>query len=319
MAEKTILLQPYYALALDPIHVGTGGMRLGRVDLPILREPGTNLPKIPGSTINGCARTGTAMCFNKMGCAGRGGEGGKNHCGKIFPAACEVCVPFGFSQGSKKSMQGLAQFFDAQILFFPIASMIGPIWITSPTILNGIGLTGIPTELENGFIALGKQLKTQEQLNFGWLLLEKASNLDEISRSNMISKIPNSIPPVIKEKIVLLSDELFGTVVNANLEVRTSNSIDPETGAAEDGALFTYEAIPRSTIFQFDVTYSSGKNYKVGGENLQTSDGKDITANWVKDKVERGLKYFETLGVGGMNTRGMGRIKILNLNNTNGE
>ena len=45
-----------YALALDPIHVGTGGMRLGRVDLSIVREPGTNIPKIPGTSLAGAAR-----------------------------------------------------------------------------------------------------------------------------------------------------------------------------------------------------------------------------------------------------------------------
>jgi len=30
--------------------------------------------------------------------------------------------------------------------------------------------------------------------------------------------------------------------------------------------------------------------------------------------VNNGLKLFETLGVGGMNTRGMGRLRVLNLN-----
>ena len=29
--------------------------------------------------------------------------------------------------------------------------------------------------------------------------------------------------------------------------------------------------------------------------------------------VEKGLNYFESLGVGGMNTRGMGRLRVLNL------
>jgi CRISPR-associated protein Cmr4 len=51
----------YYALALDPIHVGTGRMRLGRVDLSIVREPGTNLPKIPGTSLAGAARAYAAM------------------------------------------------------------------------------------------------------------------------------------------------------------------------------------------------------------------------------------------------------------------
>jgi len=65
-----------YALALDPIHVGTGGMRLGRVDLSIVREPGTNLPKIPGTSLAGAARAYAAMQVNGKfpGCAGQGGH-----------------------------------------------------------------------------------------------------------------------------------------------------------------------------------------------------------------------------------------------------
>ena len=38
-------------LTLDPVHIGTGGYRLGRVDLSIVREPGTDLPKIPGTSL----------------------------------------------------------------------------------------------------------------------------------------------------------------------------------------------------------------------------------------------------------------------------
>ena len=34
---------------------------------------------------------------------------------------------------------------------------------------------------------------------------------------------------------------------------------------------------------------------------------------WAKEHVEKGLKLFATLGIGGMNTRGMGRLKVLNL------
>jgi len=42
-------------------------------------------------------------------------------------------------------------------------------------------------------------------------------------------------------------------LINSALEVRTSVAINPETGAAEPRALFTYEAIPRATFLVFDV------------------------------------------------------------------
>ena len=37
----------------------------------------------------------------------------------------------------------------------------------------------------------------------------------------------------------------------------------------------------------------------------------------MKAQVEKGLKLFEILGIGGMGTRGMGRLKILNLEKVN--
>ena len=35
----------YFAYTIDPLHIGSGGYRLGRVDNTIVRDPGTNLPK----------------------------------------------------------------------------------------------------------------------------------------------------------------------------------------------------------------------------------------------------------------------------------
>jgi hypothetical protein len=51
----------HVGMALDPIHVGTGGARLGRVDLTIVRDPVTRVPKIPGSSLAGVYRAYAAM------------------------------------------------------------------------------------------------------------------------------------------------------------------------------------------------------------------------------------------------------------------
>jgi len=304
MSENWYELKTYLAIALDPIHIGAGGSRLGRVDLPIIREPGTNLPKIPGTSLSGPARANTALVTNKYHCAGRGGDGGENHCGIVNPA-CEVCIPYGFSKGTSNSIQGLAQFFDAHILLFPIASMMGPVWVTSPIALEGIGLQQEFKAPNDGFHPLGQQLQNRKQLNFGWLMLKKSEGQGHLNNFNL--------PEEIKQKAVLLSDKYFSMIVNGNLEVRTSVSIDPATGAAEEGALFTYEALPRGTIFRFDVVYNSGQNFKIGGKKLKIDGNTDINVAWVKNQVEKGLKLFETLGIGGMNTRGMGRLRIINL------
>nr|WP_269763785.1 type III-B CRISPR module RAMP protein Cmr4 [Thermotoga profunda] len=311
-------------MSIDPIHVGTGGTRLERVDLSIIRDPATKLPKIPGTSISGPTRAYTALVTGKYkwkkddreySCVGRGREGGERHCGMVNPA-CPVCIPYGFSKGSGNSLQGLAQFFDAHIFLFPVASMIGPVWVTSPLALETYEVNN---PLENEFYSLGDELGTIEKLNFGWILLKKAENepneLKEI-KEKLFNHVP--IPKFIKQRIALVSDALFSKIVNSNLEVRTSVSIDPDTGTAEEKALFTYEAIPRGTILKFDVTYNSGKYFGVGDEVLRTENGGEVDANWVKNQVEKGLKLFEVLGIGGMNTRGMGRMKVLNLEGVSG-
>ena len=55
----------YLLMTVDPVHIGTGGTRLGRVDLSIVREPGTNLPKIPGTSFSGAIRAYAAYRYGK--------------------------------------------------------------------------------------------------------------------------------------------------------------------------------------------------------------------------------------------------------------
>jgi CRISPR-associated protein Cmr4 len=126
----------------------------------------------------------------------------------------------------------------------------------------------------------------------------------------------------ILERLVLVSDSLFPRIVNDNLEVRTSVAIGPATGAAEEGALFTYEAIPRATVMWFDIVYNKPEYFQIKvpkeaspeSEEYEIQHGKasDQGWTWVRDNVEKGLTLIEHLGIGGMGTRGMGRVRILN-------
>jgi CRISPR-associated protein Cmr4 len=349
----------YYALALDPIHVGTGGYRLGEVELTIVREPGTNLPKVPGSSLAGAARAYTAMKKSKyrvkkeedkrpalnpeapkieergqakegkeyVSCAGKGGVDGRDHCGKID---CPVCVTYGFTIGPQnRSFHGLAQFYDAQILFFPVHSMVGPVWVTSAGVLadadhklpNALKVTGHKVRTVPGLVPQPRVEGRRWGLNLGWLFLDveggdldAAAILTALGLQNTLDRITN--------RLVLVSEDLFSLVVNSNLEVRTSVSINPATGAAEKGALFTYEALPRGTVLRFPVVYHNPQHY-VFPAWVEKRDGKgevqptpfpdEWGAAWVKEQVAAGLRLMEYLGVGGMGTRGFGRLRILNL------
>ncbi len=375
----------YYALTLDPVHVGTGGYRLGRVDNTIVREPGTNLPKVPGSSIAGVARTFTALALQSdveieairedhtinfttykkckylrpsyqfirsddknisfvnenrvivehkdgaplyendppstkekfASCAGKGGGNGTGHCGE---SDCAVCISYGFSHPNN-SFQGLTQFSDARIIFFPVHTMIGPVWITSESILSEFGCSDCRIEGDT-FKAINNPYR--KPLNFGWLMLEPGSGDPcTVDFSQFSTTASGAAINEIKEKAFVVPNKIFTRIVNDNLEVRTSVAIDPTTGTAADGALFTYEAIPRATLLWFDVFYSNPDFFRVKGTqqiNLPKPDGYEDPLTVKEDQlwfmahyVEKGLGYLASLGVGGMNTRGMGRVKILNL------
>jgi CRISPR-associated protein Cmr4 len=170
--------------------------------------------------------------------------------------------------------------------------------------MNEFGLGGFSIGDENKIRT--KLIKKGEKLNLGWLYLE---NEDMFS-------IPDGgltyVPMEIRNSAVLVSKKLFSQVVNSNLEVRTSVAIDPKTGAAEEGALFTYEAIPRATVLWFDVTYQDPKWFDCGIEKSNKLE-KPGLVNDIKPVVKQGLALFEILGIGGMQTRGFGRLRILNL------
>lgn len=299
MAES---FKPYIvtAQAVDPIHVGTGGARLGRVDLSIVRDPVTRVPKIPGSSLAGVCRAYAAMEKNKYpSCAGQGQQGG-GHCGK---PDCPICMVFGFARGEGGGFAGLAAFSDAQVLLFPVATREGPLWITSPEALRFIGV-----DLGNGCDENALYRESDgAQLNLGWLLLpvKKLDQWDDFVNAPTATKVPQ----FMVKNVGVVSDKLFTHIVNSNLEVRTSVSIDPATGAAEEGALFTYEALPRATILAWNVTCRNPAHFKVKESSVRAVD----SCEKVMKVVGAAHPYLEHLGIGGMGTRGMGRLRVLHV------
>ena len=305
----------YLAIAKEPVFVGTGGYRIGRVDNTIVRDPATNLPKIPGSTILGNARYYSWLSYKaegmglNLGCSKGKKTEEDEPCGE-----CPVCLTYGFVK-EKKAHSGLAYFSDAKILFFPVSTMIGTIWLTSDEILNEFVVTGEEgISVKNDSFLYSQSLEDslpedgdkKKILNFGWIMLEASNSINPENwqiKTDMDNDEVANLQEFLKKvenKICVVSKEVFHHIVNSNLETRTSVSINPITGAAESGALFTYEALPRGTIFILDVTYENPSNYM-----------KDESIEKVIGTVEKGFKLFSSLGIGGMGTRGFGKIEII--------
>jgi len=289
----------YFALSLDPIHIGAGGYRLGRVDNTIVREPATDVPKIPGTSLAGAVREYATIYLIKE-CKQK-----NNHKEKENWAKNKANEYFG-----DKSRQGILRFYDAQIIFFPVPSVCGTVWVTTKDLLER--WLGKESELEGEETKIPQDIKDEAyiikwdkhqkpaNLNLGWLLL-KAKNIPIIPINDSLETAVLPAKLNFIKRIAVVSGKLFAYLVNDNLEVRTSVRIDSETGAAAEGALFTYEAIPRGTVFGFELVLDERR---AKGEN-------NADKNNVIEIIEKAFSYLKMLGIGGMGTRGFGRFEVL--------
>jgi len=274
----------HWAISLDPIHIGSGGYGLGRVDNTIVRDPTTDVPKIPGTSLAGAYRAYAGLVKEEEG---KTDNEVKEEIKKIF---------------GDENQQGIVRFFDAHIVLFPVSSIQGTVWITTKDLLeqwfDGIKNKDgeelkIPKEA-NEDKAIGiKGIDDSKPLNLGWLMLDMKDNDGEKSIC-----LPLEIKQKVK-KIVMVSEKLFSHIINDNLEVRTSVKIDPNTGAAVSGALFTYEAIPRGTVLGFDVVIDKRNDINEDIEGLLNSTN----------------PYLKMLGIGGLGTRGFGRMDVMSETN----
>ena len=301
--------QRYILMTLDPVHVGTGGYRLGRVDLSIAREPGTNLPKIPGTTLAGAARSYAATRYGTLRCAGQGqGDERRGRQGHCADARCPVCYTFGYLADAEGGSAGRVSIADAQLLLFPVHSLAGPVWLSTCDRLAeaGFQLAGPqPSDEEVAVSLSGRQ--DGRPFNVGWLLLRSRGGV-EVSAPASLEWRPEQGQAweAVRGRVALVTTRVFGHVVNSNLEVRTSVSIDPQIGAAKKEALFTYEALPRATWLWCDVVED---DYRPGAFPADQAKARGLDHTRPLDVVKAGLDLAEYLGVGGMGTRGFGRIR----------
>lgn len=273
-------VKKYLGISLDPVHIGAGGYRLGRVDNTIVRDPATDIPKIPGTSLTGVIREYSTIYLKETE---RSDEKSVDE---------EIDNLFG-----NPDRQGALRFYDAQIVLFPVSSIKGTIWITTKDLISN-WLSGNKElikklgDLTDGEVLLLKGINA-ENINLGWLLFDVVNRKKGINFDNEIN-LHYELKDKIK-RVAVVSDSVFSQLINNNLEVRTSVRIDNQTGTAEQGGLFTYEAIPRGTVFGFEMIIDKRRQ--------------DEIDNW-DEVLDGALNYTKLLGIGGMGTRGFGRVSF---------
>ncbi len=289
---------PLYLFALDPTHIGAGGYRLGRVDNTILRDAATGLPKIPGSSINGATRSAAIYSLpdGEREPAMRYARAILDEQNKKRPhpgAEDPVARVFGYAEGDAEGQSriGLVSFRDAETLAFPVPTMTGPRWITTPALLEAAGCQDAPKINDPTKIITQSVGTPPSRLNLGWILLDAAPK--PIPFPAFLNDQPGMAH--VRANLVLVHDSLFPSLVNANLETRTSVSIDFETGAGADGLLFTYEAAPRGTLYRGQVDFDDQRF--------------SVEYPGALALVKKGLMLACQLGLGAMTTRGFGRMQ----------
>jgi CRISPR-associated protein Cmr4 len=211
------------------------------------------------------------------------------------------------------SIAGIIKPYDALPVLFPVPSSSGPVWITvfdkiRRWLLYEPGIT--EKEVKEKVISIlavdgtlklyykepdGKVISNKPRgIRLGWLYLAQ-HEIDGIR----LKEMPFSD---VATNVSIVPDHIFSRLVNDNLDVRTSVKIDDLTGAAEAGALFTYESIPRLTVLEMELAYPNETITELFKQVGLSVDGSDF--------LHKCLNCLEVIGVGGYSNKGAGRIKL---------
>lgn len=216
-----------------PLHVGAGNS-VGAIDSPVMRERHTRIPIIPGSGIKGVlSDLWNDANYNRT-------EEGKKLFGNDDP---------------KNAKAGKLLIGEARVLAFPVRSAKGAFaWITAPMALQKFqAVSGKTLNIPELDIESEKCLGSESLLLSGKVILEEycleSINLCTELAEQLAEISENVLWKTIKERLVVVSDEMFSYFVENACEVVTRIRVNDEKGTVDTGALFNQEQVPSETMF----------------------------------------------------------------------
>ncbi|MDA3915708.1 MAG: type III-B CRISPR module RAMP protein Cmr4 [Deltaproteobacteria bacterium] len=268
--------------AISPVHAGSG-MSTGAVDLPIQRERHTNWPHVQASAVKGAMRAHF-----------------RNYAQKDIESINQI---FGSDKQDKdypgfdQDIPGSISVSDAKLLVFPVRSNIAPfITVTCPAVLkrlqNDLLMAGFSEEINHPVIK-----NNDDAILLNWQCKEKKIIMEDAvvqvaEETVQVPFLADNFKDI--ERLVLVSDKLFGHIVSTCTEIQTQIKIDHEKGTAQPGALRYEELLPSDTLLYIVVHHSRHNN--------------KIQASMIKNFIETNIRDF--MQIGGDETLGRGVCKL---------
>ena len=285
--------------ARSPLHAGTG-QATAAVDLPIARDRATRFPLLPGSSLKGAlrARARDLIPNSYLTIFGPETENASDHAGAIAIS-------------------------DARLLLLPVRSVAGTFaWVTSPLLLAGFAreaklagwdsfpvpkvekqqaaLVGVDTLL-GVEIEEGNQKKKKVVLEEFDLDREDGGAIEVAKALAPMIFQDQAWQKMLMQRLCIVHDDTMSFLAQHATEIVTRVSINPDTGTAKDGQLWTEENLPAETVLASIV------------EELPTKKAKDNTPGWKPgawlNQVRDGL-FRSPIQLGGKATVGRGRCNL---------
>ncbi len=268
-ARKTV----FTIQALTNLHCGTG-QGVGDIDLPTAKEPATQFPLIPGSTIKGVLRD-----FHSR-------SAGADD--KRVQAAFGPRLDNPEAEGAASALM----ITDGRLLLLPVRAFAGVFaYVTCPLILRRFAqdLTFSGENPPPKIPALASQKdalvspESQNLVNDSTLLLEeldlpaRKDNADWKSWCEFLQKRVFEEEwgkAVAAPRLALIADEVFSFLCETALPVSARIRLDEKTGTVARGALWYEESVPSEAVFfgilAATASYGNGKLPKLTAEEVQT-------------------------------------------------
>ncbi|MBD2146415.1 type III-B CRISPR module RAMP protein Cmr4 [Dolichospermum circinale CS-1225] len=232
-----------YSYLLTPLHTGAS-TQAGNL-LGIAREAQTELPYIPSSSLRGKLRSSLESIAEI-----------KSEAGSFFGERIK---------DGQQPTEGEVWFADATLLFFPVGSFSHQfLWITCPLWLSRWGrwlrndkLNQLIEQWQSDLLTNGKKAITSasgKQIYLQGAILNE-DNIKKIDISHdwdVFKDIPDGNGILdLKNKLVILSNEDCGAVVEIGLQREVRIALDENEKIVAGGSFRSEEAIPSETIMFF--------------------------------------------------------------------